>query len=146
VIAIPGSCINCGTRIANGTDYSKYNEVIFRLSDGSNLTIAVCADCEISEDQYPEMIAAVNDGFKAQGSDYQLTSEITGIVDYVSSADLILMKQGGRCLSCQQPIGKNYCVTNGIMLHEMCPIPIQRMVGDTLAAIPQDVGPIDKAL
>lgn len=123
MICIPGLCIKCSSLIhAKSLASKNYEEIVFRMSDGSTMHVGVCSDCKISPDEFPEVMSAVNAAWKSQGATPS-SAIILAASHRVEYTDILRRSQGGRCLSCHDAIKDRWVVTQGIMLHEKCKLP-----------------------
>lgn len=144
MICLPGKCIQCGKgfTLPDGRIASNYSHVTYELENGSRLEVALCADCNITEDQWPEVIRANDEAFESQGSDYRIDQKIVREVERIPYLDLLKRAQFQRCPSCSQPLGVSFIHTNGLLIHEHCPVPIPEVVNNQVQYTPQEEAPI----
>jgi hypothetical protein len=134
---MPGLCIKCGCPLLNGGAPSrKYEHVTLRIQlqdkDGepesmTDMEVAICSDCELTPEDFPEVLKAHNDYFKMYGP-MRLNGEIIGVMGRKNRVQIQLDMQGGRCPGCHEEIGDKYITTGGLVMHEMCNLPKPRPV------------------
>ena len=132
MIVMPGLCIKCGCPIVEGGKPSRnYEHVTLRIQlqdkDGepesmTDMETAICSDCELTEEDFPEVLRAHNDYFKMHGP-MRLTGKILGVIGRKNRTEIQLDMQGGRCPGCHGEIGEKYITTGGLVMHESCNLP-----------------------
>lgn len=138
MLVYPGVCIKCGKPIVQGgAPGPHYNHVTLRiqLDDGgmTDMDIAICAFCELEDGDLPLIIEAHNEYFKMWGP-MRLNGHVIEQTGRKGRAEIQLMRQGGKCLGCHQPIEGKWIMTEGIIMHEMCnlpaPVPVKQRAVD----------------
>ncbi len=101
------------------------------------MEVAICHFCNLSEEEWPEVLKAHNEYFKINGP-MRLNGKIIEQIKRRGRSEIQLMRQGGKCLGCHQEIKETYIMTGGIVLHDRCnlpePVPVQ-----SRAAVPEKV-------
>lgn len=122
----PGKCVKSGKDIwKNGRPLRNWNQVSFKLSDGSLFDIAIDQGENIESSDWDGIINAFNEYEKINGGNgFKEGVEIVEQVDRFGFSDYVWRSQGGRCYSCHKPIEDKWIIINeGVMLHEKCNMP-----------------------
>lgn len=117
MICIPGKCIKCERTIAAGNMPSHmYCQVELELDDGSILHIGICNDCVLENDELQLAIDAVSKAMNGMLVDRKIKS----FLSKKNTKQIAMERQQGMCMACMKPLGENYIMLHGNLLHENC--------------------------
>lgn len=134
MIMAPGLCCKCGRQIV-GSPYYNHVEVKMqgRIPEGMTedevknrvlhlMDVAICSECDLTEDDYKPLMDAYNDYLKANGCK-EIECDITEVVQRKTLTQLLAQSQGGKCVGCHEPIEGNWVLNGKYVLHEGCNLP-----------------------
>jgi hypothetical protein len=114
---VPRKCLKCGTEIITTSSEIRPNWVqyFFKLSNGNNVCIAFCKNCDVTKEDFQEIEKAL--GYSEK--------KVIGIIKRQTAKEICNERQNEKCFICGKKIENvEDCELSvgGFLRHYSCPV------------------------